>query len=126
MTTTSLPTTEWDALPATQQPEWRDHPAYDRIREKLADAHYRSNDLRSAMHVYQFLLKSIQSRSKDDAPNVELARVMKKIGKVLAKRGEQDSAMSYFQNALGIYEKLGAANRGEAAATAHRLHLTDL
>lgn len=37
MTTTSLPTTEWDSRPAPQQPTWRDHPAYDRIREKLAD-----------------------------------------------------------------------------------------
>jgi 3-deoxy-7-phosphoheptulonate synthase len=36
VTTTSLPATEWNALPAAQQPDWRDHPAYDRVREKLA------------------------------------------------------------------------------------------
>ncbi|OLF14447.1 phospho-2-dehydro-3-deoxyheptonate aldolase [Actinophytocola xinjiangensis] len=42
MTATSLPgappTAEWDTLPALQQPDWRHHPAYDRVREKLADA----------------------------------------------------------------------------------------
>ena len=77
------------------------------VREKLADAYYRSSDYRSAMQAYQYLLKSIQARSRDDAPNADLARVMKKIGKVLAKRGEQDSALSYFQNALDQFEKLG-------------------
>jgi Nif-specific regulatory protein len=77
------------------------------VREKLADAYYRNNDFRSAMSAYQYLLKSFQARSKDDAPNRDLARVMKKIGKVLAKRGEQDAALSYFQNALDQFEKLG-------------------
>ena len=77
------------------------------VREKLADAYYRSSDYRSAMQAYQFLLKSIQARSRDDAPNADLARVMKKIGKVLAKRGEQDAALSYFQNALDQFERLG-------------------
>jgi len=38
VTTTSLPTTGWDALPAAQQPDWRHHPARDRVLEKLADA----------------------------------------------------------------------------------------
>src|SRR5204862_1705390 len=60
-----------------------------------------------AMSAYQYLLKSFQARSKDDAPNRDLARVMKKIGKVLAKRGEQDAALSYYQNALDQFEKLG-------------------
>jgi tetratricopeptide (TPR) repeat protein len=32
---------------------------------------------------------------------------MKKIGKVLTKRGEQDSALSYYNNAREIYERLG-------------------
>ncbi len=77
------------------------------VREKLADAYYRASDHRAAMQAYQFLLKSIQARSKDDAPNADLARVMKKIGKVLAKRGEQDSAQSYYQNAIDQFEKLG-------------------
>ena len=31
---------------------------------------------------------------------------MKKIGKVLAKRGEQESAQSYYQNAIDNYEQL--------------------
>jgi Nif-specific regulatory protein len=77
------------------------------VREKLADAYYRSSDHRAAMQAYQFLLKSIQARSKDDAPNADLARVMKKIGKVLAKRGEQEAAQSYYQNAIDQFEKLG-------------------
>ena len=46
------------------------------VREKLADAYYRSSDHRAAMQAYQFLLKSIQARSKDDAPNADLARIM--------------------------------------------------
>jgi Nif-specific regulatory protein len=77
------------------------------VREKLADAYYRRDDYRSAMHAYQFLLKSIQSRNPDDVANVELARVMKKIGKVLDRRGDQDAAMTYYQGALAVYERLG-------------------
>jgi len=80
------------------------------VREKLADAYYRLDDYRSAIHAYQFLLKSIQSRSRvdDEAASLDVARVMKKIGKVLARRGDPDSAMTYFQNALVIYEHHGA------------------
>jgi Nif-specific regulatory protein len=77
------------------------------VREKLADAYYRRDDYRGAMHAYQFLLKSIQSRHPDDEANVDVARVMKKIGKVLARRGDQDAAMTYYQSALFIYERLG-------------------
>jgi len=77
------------------------------VREKLADAHYRANDLRSAMQAYQYLLKSIQTRARSDAPNADLARVMKKIGKVLGKRGELDAALSYYENAQQIFEQLG-------------------
>ena len=77
------------------------------VREKLADAYHRSGDYRSAIPAYQFLLKSIQARSKDDAPNADLARVMKKLGKVLGKRGDHEAAMSYFQNAIDQFEKLG-------------------
>ncbi len=77
------------------------------VREKLADSYYRDDNYRDAMQAYQFLLKSIQSRQRDDGANHDLARVMKKVGKVLAKRGEQDSAMSYYQNALDQYQKLG-------------------
>jgi Nif-specific regulatory protein len=77
------------------------------VREKLGDSYYRASDYRGAMQTYQFLLKIIQSRSADEGPNASLARVMKKIGKVMARRGEQDSALPYFQNALAIYEELG-------------------
>src|SRR6185369_14436067 len=76
------------------------------VREKLADAYYRSDDYRSAMQSFQFLLKSVQARHRDNGPNADVARVMKKIGKVLTKRGEQDAALSYFQSAQAIYEKL--------------------
>ncbi|HEX6098978.1 MAG TPA: sigma 54-interacting transcriptional regulator [Thermoanaerobaculia bacterium] len=77
------------------------------VRESLADAYYRRDDYRSAMHAYQFLLKSIQSRHPDDTANVDVARVMKKIGKVLARRGDMDAAMTYYHGALAIYERLG-------------------
>jgi Nif-specific regulatory protein len=77
------------------------------VREKLADAYYRRDDYRSAIHAFQFLLKSIQSRNPDSEANVDVARVMKKIGKVLARRGDQDAAMTYYQSALTIYERLG-------------------
>jgi Nif-specific regulatory protein len=77
------------------------------VREKLADAYYRNTDFRAAIQAYQFLLKSIQARVGDDTPNADLARVMKKIGKVLAKRGEQEAALSHFQNAIDQYERLG-------------------
>jgi Nif-specific regulatory protein len=76
-------------------------------REKLADSYHRSSDFRSAMQTYQFLLKSIQTRTHDEGPNADLARVMKKVGKVLGKRGEQDAALSYFHNALAQFEQLG-------------------
>jgi Nif-specific regulatory protein len=77
------------------------------VREKLADAYHRSSDYRGAVQAYQFLLKSIQARGKDDAPNADLARVMKKLGKVLGKRGDQEAGLSYFQNAIDQFEKLG-------------------
>ncbi|HKO58566.1 MAG TPA: tetratricopeptide repeat protein, partial [Thermoanaerobaculia bacterium] len=76
-------------------------------REKLADAYYRSANYREAMQAYQFLLKGIQARGGADHATEHLGRIMKKIGKVLGKRGEQDSALSYFHNALEIYEQLG-------------------
>ncbi|HEX8617416.1 MAG TPA: tetratricopeptide repeat protein, partial [Thermoanaerobaculia bacterium] len=83
------------------------------VREKLADAYYRRDDYRGAMHVFQFLLKSIQARhprhdndTDEVDANVDVARVMKKIGKVLSRRGDQDAAMTYYQSALAIYEKL--------------------
>ena len=78
------------------------------VREKLADAYYRRDDYRGAIHAYQFLLKSIQARHPNGEANGDVARVMKKIGKVLARRGDEDAAMTYFQNALTIYEELGA------------------
>ncbi len=77
------------------------------VRESLADAYYRRDDYRSAMHAYQFLLKSIQSRHPEDTANVDIARVMKKIGKVLGRRGDMDAAMTYYNGALAIYEQLG-------------------
>ena len=83
-----------------------DEAAKAEVREKLADAYYRRDDYRAAMHSYQYLLKSVQSRSADDAANADLARVNKKIGKVLVRRGDYDAALAYFQNALAIYEGL--------------------
>ncbi len=77
------------------------------VRESLADAYYRRDDYRSAMHAYQFLLKSIQSRHPDDDANTDVARVMKKIGKVLARRGDMDAGMTYYHGALAIYERIG-------------------
>ncbi len=77
------------------------------VREKLADTYYRRDDYRSAMHAFQFLLKSIQSRHPDEEAHIDVARVMKKIGKVLARRGDIDAAMTYYQGALSIYERLG-------------------
>jgi Nif-specific regulatory protein len=80
-----------------------------KVRESLADAYYRRDDYRSAMHAYQFLLKSIQSRhpADTDAANLDVARVMKKIGKVLGRRGDLDAAMTYYHGALAIYERMG-------------------
>ncbi|HEX7151758.1 MAG TPA: sigma 54-interacting transcriptional regulator [Thermoanaerobaculia bacterium] len=75
------------------------------VREKLADAYYRRDDYRSAIHAYQFLLKSMQARSANAEEDLDVARVMKKIGKVLGKRAEHDAAMTYFQHALVIYER---------------------
>src|SRR5258706_15565322 len=76
-------------------------------REKLADSYYRSSDYRSAMQTFQFLLKSIQTRNHDAGPSADLARVMKKVGKVLGKRGEQDAALSSFPNAKNTFERRG-------------------
>jgi Nif-specific regulatory protein len=91
------------------------------VREKLADGYYRRDDYRSAMHSYQFLLKTMQSRrgASDDEPTLDVARVMKKIGKVLARKGDQDAAMTYFQNALSIYEQHGA--KMDVAETLNRV-----
>jgi Nif-specific regulatory protein len=75
-------------------------------REKLADAYYRSSDYRSAMQAYQFLLKSIQSRHPQQASEA-IARVTKKIGKVLSKRGEHEPALAYFQAAMTEFDRLG-------------------
>jgi Nif-specific regulatory protein len=77
------------------------------VREKLADSYYRRDDYRGAMHAYQFLLKSIQSRHPGDDANIDVARVMKKVGKVLARRGDTDAAMTYLHSALSIYERVG-------------------
>src|SRR5258706_3569933 len=76
-------------------------------REKLGESYYRAGDFRSAMQSFQFLLKSIQARNHDSAPSADLDRVMKKVGKVLGKRGEQDAALSYFHNAMEQFEQLG-------------------
>jgi Nif-specific regulatory protein len=84
------------------------------LREKLADAHYRSNDFRGAMQGYQFLLKAYQTPDGEERPNLDVARVMKKIGKVLAKRGEYDAALSYLENALDHFQRAGSdADVGE-------------
>ena len=77
------------------------------IRERLGDAYYRANNLRGAMQVYQFLLKSIQTRDTSEEAVSRAAAIMKKIAKVLSKRGEIDSALTYFQNAMQLYEQAG-------------------
>ncbi|HUR81915.1 MAG TPA: sigma 54-interacting transcriptional regulator [Thermoanaerobaculia bacterium] len=89
------------------------------VREKLADAYYRRDDYRSAMHAFQFLLKSIQSRHPNDQANTDVARVMKKIGKVLARRGDTDAAMTYFHGALAVYERVG--NKLDVAEMLNRI-----
>jgi Nif-specific regulatory protein len=91
------------------------------VREKLADAYYRDHDHRNAMQTFQFLLKSFQVRNNGSGASPDVARVMKKIGKVLGNRGEHDSAMSYFQNALDIYEQL--AQKCDVAEMMNRIAL---
>jgi Nif-specific regulatory protein len=76
------------------------------IREKLGDAYYRANNLRGAMQVYQFLLRSVQGRD-DVVATLDSARIMKKIAKVLSKRGEFEPALSYFENALQMFQRSG-------------------
>ena len=80
------------------------------IRERLGDAYYRANNLRGAMQVYQFLLKSVQTR--DDSPEGarRAAAIMKKIAKVLGKRGEYDSALTYFQNAMQLFRQSNSSH----------------
>ncbi|MFZ2493638.1 MAG: tetratricopeptide repeat protein, partial [Thermoanaerobaculia bacterium] len=78
------------------------------IREKLADAYFRRDDYRRAVHVYQFLLKSLHARGGDRDTSLDVARVTRKIGKVLARRGDLDGAMTHLQHALSIYEERGS------------------
>lgn len=73
------------------------------IRERLGDAYFRSNNLRGAMQVYQFLLKSAQAHGAAEEVDPWQADIMKKIGKVLARRSEWNSALSYFENARAAY-----------------------
>jgi Nif-specific regulatory protein len=77
------------------------------IRERLGDAYFRSNNLRGAMQVYQFLLKSAQAHNGEHEADPWQADVMKKIGRILAKRSEWSSALSYFEAARGVYERHG-------------------
>ncbi len=86
-----------------------DHARRLEIRERLGDAYYRNNNFRGAMQVYQFLLKSIQSREADEESQLAAAGIMRKIGKLLARRGESDAALTYFQDAMQIHERLGSA-----------------
>jgi Nif-specific regulatory protein len=76
------------------------------IRERLGDAYYRAANYRGAMQVYQFLLKTTQARPDDDESHLRSAAIMKKIGKVLAKRSDYEAALSYFGNAIQIYERV--------------------
>jgi Nif-specific regulatory protein len=77
------------------------------IRERLGDAYYRANNLRGAMQVYQFLLKSLHARGDANESSLRSAGIMKKIAKVLAKRGEHESALAYFESAMAIYRTQG-------------------
>jgi Nif-specific regulatory protein len=79
-------------------------------REKLADAYYRSSDFRSAMQAYQFLLKALHSRDRGETLSFDSARVMKKIGKILARRSEYDAALSYYHASCAVYEQADRPN----------------
>jgi Nif-specific regulatory protein len=76
------------------------------VREKLADSYYRRDDYRNAIHLFQFLLKSIQSRQGEETANADVARLLKKTGKALSRRGDNDAAMTCYQSALATYEQL--------------------
>ncbi len=78
------------------------------IREKLGDSFYRAANFRGAMQIYQFLLKSLQSRTDDESSSAEIAIILKKIGKVLTQRGEFDAALSYFHRAHQIFKRAGS------------------
>jgi Nif-specific regulatory protein len=86
------------------------------IREKLGDAYYRNSNYRGAMQVYQFLLKSLQAKG-DGSAGLDAARIMKKIGRLLAKRAEFDAALAYYNNAVRAYE-----NNGELIDVAEMLN----
>ncbi|MCM2315525.1 MAG: protein kinase, partial [Thermoanaerobaculia bacterium] len=75
------------------------------IRERLGDAYFRCNNLRGAMQVYQFLLKSVQVNREEPEGDLGSAEIMKKIGKVLARRSEWSPALSYFHNAMQIFQR---------------------
>ena len=77
------------------------------IRERLGDAYFRCNNLRGAMQVYQFLLKSVQVNREAPEGDIGSAEIMKKIGKVLARRSEWSPALSYFHNAMQIFQRHG-------------------
>ncbi|MBI2215165.1 MAG: sigma 54-interacting transcriptional regulator [Acidobacteria bacterium] len=75
------------------------------VRERLGDAYFRCNNLRGAMQVYQFLLKSVQVNREAPDGDLGSAEIMKKIGKVLARRSEWSPALSYFQNAMQTFQR---------------------
>jgi Nif-specific regulatory protein len=89
------------------------------VREKLADSYYRRDDYRNAIHLFQFLLKSIQSRQGEETANADVARLMKKTGKALARRGDNEAAMTCYQSALATYERLDL--RTDVAETLNRI-----
>lgn len=76
------------------------------VRERLGDAYFRANHLRQAMHVYQFLLKSLDSRSEPDT-ETSRAHLLKKIGRVHAKREDHESALTAFELAASIFRSEG-------------------
>jgi Nif-specific regulatory protein len=76
------------------------------IRERLGDSYHRAGNLRGAMQVFQFLLKSLQQTAGKGS--IRSASIVKKIGRILAQRGELDAALSYFQRAILIYRRLDA------------------
>ena len=74
------------------------------VRERLGDSYFRANHLRHAMGVYQFLLKALEGRTESAA---DVGRLMRKIGRVQARRGEHEAAIETFDRAGSIFADLG-------------------
>lgn len=74
------------------------------VREKLGDAYFQANHLRHASQVYQFLLKALEGSG--DSP-ADAARLLRKVGRVHARRGDHESAIESFDRAASLFADLG-------------------